>query len=78
MKLNEMLLASVRMPDATVVASAVAFEMLTTGVPVTVSPVAVAVVQSVPPVLLQTMFPVPNAIVLTFEFEELNAPHVKL
>lgn len=64
------------MPDATVVATAPELEMLTTGVPVIVNPVTVAVVQRVPPVLLQVILPEPNAIVLVFVFDELNAPHV--
>lgn len=64
------------MPEATVVATAPEFEMLTTGVPVIVKLVTVAVVQRVPPAVMQVMLPDPNAIVLAFAFDELKRPHV--
>ena len=73
-----MLLASVRMPDATVVATAPEFEMLTVGVPVTVKLVTVAVVQSVPPLPMQVMLPVPKARVRGVAAFELKKPHVCL
>jgi hypothetical protein len=49
----------------------------TTGVPVVVKLVAVAVVQTVP-VPITVILPVPNAIVLTFEPVELNKPVVNV
>jgi hypothetical protein len=52
--------------------------MLTTGVPVTVKPVTVAVVQSVPPAALQTMLPVPKARVLAVVIDEENKPVVSV
>ena len=60
-KLNDMELASLKAPEDTVVATAPEFEILTTGVPVTVNPVTVAVVQRVPPAPLQVMVPEPKA-----------------
>jgi len=64
--LNEKTVVSVVAPEAIVVATAPELSMLTLGVPEMVRLVAVAVVQIVPPaVLLQVMFPVPNAMLRT-------------
>ena len=77
-KLKDMLLASVKAPGVTVLVAAPEVEMLTTGVPVTVKPVTVAVVQSVPPAALQTMLPAPKAIVRVLELDDENNPVVSV
>ena len=67
-KLNDILLASENAPIVTVVAVALLFDTLMTGVPVMVTLVGAMLIAVPDPV--QTMFPVPNAMVLakTVEF----------
>lgn len=78
-KLKDMDCASERMPVITDVAPLPELEMFTTGVPVTVRFVAVAVVQRVPPALLLTvMLPEPKAIVRTPDPLELKEEQVKV
>jgi len=75
--LKDRAVASVVVPEATVVAAAPEFEILTVGVPEIVRLVTVNVVKIVPPaVLLQVMFPVPNAMVRTPELLDENRPVV--
>lgn len=76
LKLTEF--ASDKGPVLTVMAPAVEFVTFTTGVPVTVKLVAVAVVQAVPDVRTAVIFPVPKAIVLALVPEELTPATVRV
>lgn len=68
-KLKLTAFASVGLPELIVTAEAPEYEIFTVGVPVMVRFVTVPVFHAVPEVVV-VMLPVPNAIVLTLEFEE--------
>lgn len=72
MKLKLIALASDGLPGETVVALTVLFVTLTTGVPVTTSPVTTAVPQTNPDVSLTVMLPEPKAIVRELELLDEN------